>query len=334
VSRRLAGRVIAAVAIVAVGAAIVSPVLTGGGGGPEANLWVDTTGGKCTRLATAGAYVNAGACDSIQAAIAACTPGDRIRMRAGTYGDQRITTDRSSPCPVIAEKGTTIGSLIAGADNIDITNVASTDIEFANNPVGVTCRSCDFGGSGISYMQGPASDITFVGGSFHDIVDDDNPGGVFIVGLDPAGQVNNIVFDRVHFTNIDCTARPGNHFEAVRIQGYVNGSTVRRSRFTGNAVDTSQIFYSSLTSTSPHTPTGAHVIDDNTFSSAQAGNCGGAAYLMVNMDMQGGACPDLTVRHNTSDSASLGPAPSENCAAGAITRAAREAPRGSRRRRA
>ena len=63
-----------------------------------ANLWIDTNGGSCARSATAGAYVDASACSSMQAAVAACTPGDTIRMREGDRTARRpITTNQTSP---------------------------------------------------------------------------------------------------------------------------------------------------------------------------------------------------------------------------------------------
>jgi hypothetical protein len=53
--------------------------------GTGANLWVDTNGGTCTRQATAGAYVDAQACGSLNAAYAAASPGDLVLVKPGTY---------------------------------------------------------------------------------------------------------------------------------------------------------------------------------------------------------------------------------------------------------
>jgi hypothetical protein len=58
--------------------------------GTTANLWVDTNGGSCTRQATAGAYSDAQACGSMDAAYQAAQAGDIIMVKAGTYGDQTI----------------------------------------------------------------------------------------------------------------------------------------------------------------------------------------------------------------------------------------------------
>ena len=43
-----------------------------------ANLWIDLNGGSCTRQATAGAYVDAQACGSWNAAYQAASPGDTV----------------------------------------------------------------------------------------------------------------------------------------------------------------------------------------------------------------------------------------------------------------
>jgi hypothetical protein len=58
-----------------------------------ANFWVDTNGGTCTRQSTAGAYVDAQACSSMNAAYQAASPGDVVRIKGGTYGGQTIAYD-------------------------------------------------------------------------------------------------------------------------------------------------------------------------------------------------------------------------------------------------
>src|SRR6476619_4748661 len=62
-----------------------------------ASIWVDRSGGSCTRAATPGAYRDGAACASIDAAWDACRPGDLIVVKAGAYGPQSITGDKSSP---------------------------------------------------------------------------------------------------------------------------------------------------------------------------------------------------------------------------------------------
>jgi hypothetical protein len=285
-----------------------------------ANIWIDQNGGTCVRNASAIIYTGTGdtqSCASIQAALTACTAGDAMRMKAGTYATtQTITTDRTSACPIIAENGTTVNVMTAGGNNLDITNLDVVDLELANDPTGVTFRSSRIGGSGITYLSGPATNVTFTGTSFHDTVDGGNPGAVYVVGNSLAEQINNVVFDGDSFTNLDCTSTPGNHYEAMRVQGYVNGLTVRDSSFSGNAVDTSQIFFTSLTAGAAHTPSGTMLVENNNFGAPEAGNCGGAASLMLNLNMQGGACPVINARYNTAPTTYIGPVLTGNCTGG------------------
>lgn len=57
-----------------------------------ANLWIDTNGGSCTRQATPGAYVDAQACSSMQAAMTAAQGGDTVIIKNGTYPAQTISS--------------------------------------------------------------------------------------------------------------------------------------------------------------------------------------------------------------------------------------------------
>jgi chitodextrinase len=74
----------------------------------DANLWVDSNGGTCTRSSGAP-YVDAQACSSFDAAWDAAQSGDTIRVRPGTYGAQNVTGDKSSVTKIIGENGVVIG---------------------------------------------------------------------------------------------------------------------------------------------------------------------------------------------------------------------------------
>lgn len=53
-----------------------------------ANLWIDTSGGSCTRQASPSPYNDGAACASFAAAYAAASSGDLVGVRAGVYPPQ------------------------------------------------------------------------------------------------------------------------------------------------------------------------------------------------------------------------------------------------------
>jgi hypothetical protein len=55
---------------------------------PRAHVWVDKSGGSCRRRAVPRRYVNSRACRSLRAAYRVASAGDRIMVKAGTYGRQ------------------------------------------------------------------------------------------------------------------------------------------------------------------------------------------------------------------------------------------------------
>ena len=63
-------------------------------------MWVDTSGGSCTRQSTAGSYVDGAACGSFDAAYDAAQPGDTIVIKGGNYGAQAITGEKGSTTPI------------------------------------------------------------------------------------------------------------------------------------------------------------------------------------------------------------------------------------------
>jgi hypothetical protein len=128
--RRFIGAVTVALAI---GTAIGVPVVAnnggggGGGGGPTgANLWIDTTGGTCTRQSTAGAWVDAQGCGSMQAALTAAQGGDAIIMKDGTYGAQTLATgEKASMVTITAEdyRQVFVGQLESDVGNVTVSGV-------------------------------------------------------------------------------------------------------------------------------------------------------------------------------------------------------------------
>lgn len=88
-----------------------------------ANEWVDSNGGTCTRQGTAGAYSDAGACGTVDAAWDASTAGDRICIKAGTYGTQVVSGNKASETTITGNCGgaVTIGP---GSGTVTCTGVS------------------------------------------------------------------------------------------------------------------------------------------------------------------------------------------------------------------
>jgi hypothetical protein len=291
---------------VAASAVAVAVALSSGGGATAgtANLWIDTTGGTCTRQA------DAGACSSIQAAIAASSPGDTARMKAGSYGSQSITSGSSSPgVTVIAEDGTTAGGLSEGAaanwheiDNVTFTGGWDISNLTTGNPHNITLRGVNF--QGRVFLDDCCTNLAMIGGSITGVGDAGAPGAVMVQGGSTGAAISNITFDGVEFANNDCSSVSANHYEVVRINAFASNITIRNSYFHDNGVNSSQIFAS--TNTLGHVP-GPILIEGNYFDSsvAPSGCNHNAASLVINGNSEGNVCPDETVQYNTSPSQTL-----------------------------
>lgn len=99
-----------------------------------ANLWVDTNGGTCTRQSTAGAYIDAQACSSMQTALTAASAGDTVIIKNGSYGAQTLSTDqKASAVSFYAETSgsvTLTGDLTVHVDKVHIYGVVSAAAAF------------------------------------------------------------------------------------------------------------------------------------------------------------------------------------------------------------
>ena len=74
----------------------------------SANLWVDPSGGSCTRSATASAYVDSAACSSLDAAFDAASSGDTILVKAGNYSGAITGYNKTSYVSISPASGETV----------------------------------------------------------------------------------------------------------------------------------------------------------------------------------------------------------------------------------
>lgn len=226
----------------------------------SANLWIDSSGGSCARQSSAGAYSDSGACSSIQTALAACTPGDVIVMKAGTYGSQSISASLTSPgCTVTAENGTTSGPLSTGGSFYTIQNL-TVDAGSGHGPGGwgnsgsnITLNNLYVHGAYASVLWNGGSNITWHGGELGQA---GVTGGKRTCGLDTEPMetyATNMTIDGVtfHKQDYDATANAcssnGYHLEMIRVDDGTNGLLLKNSMFeNGDHADTASIFITNV----------------------------------------------------------------------------------------
>jgi hypothetical protein len=289
-----------------------------------ANLWIDANGGSCTRQAGAAGYSDAAACGSIQAAVAACAPGDVIRMKAGSYGSQAVSANKTFPgCTVIAEPATNIGQLSTTGSWFEIQNINGTGWDMTSAGAKfITCRNCNFSGnSGVNWAAEGWSNVSWIGGSLRNFSCSTCANAMAIFASNNvagASTASAALIDGVTFDNIRNTGGNGNHFEVIRIDGRVNGLTIRNSSFTNSETSTSILFFTTFRGTKPENI----VLENNVFGDA------GSAYFAINMNFQGAVCSNWTLRYNTF-SASNGMIASGNCGYSNFTWVGNLGPRGN-----
>lgn len=263
-----------------------------------ANLWIDTNGGTCTRQSSVAAYSDVAACASMHVALAACVPGDTIRMKAGTYGAQTITATKTAPgCTVIAEPSTTVGRLTTGGAWYELHNMTGavnngwSQSSGANN---ITCRNCHFSGqetqpwgtANVVTMGGSSvSNIRWIGGSLRNFACANCNSALYV-----GGPSSNLLVDAVTFDNVRNTGGVANHFEVIRVDGNVNGFTLSRSSFTNSVTSTSTVFMSTWEGIKPQNL----VFENNFFGDTSP------AYFHFQANFQNQSnCSNWAFRYNT-----------------------------------
>lgn len=286
-----------------------------------ANLWIDTDGGTCVRQSTASSYSSASACANIQAALTACSPGDTIRMKTGSYGTQNISATKTTPgCTVIAEANTSVSSLTTNGAWYELQNINTGGWDISSRGTNnITCRNCNVTSSSAgavwwaTSVSGAGStsfsNISWIGGRLTGTRTTNEACAMCIYpSLDVVGgsqyTASNLLIEGVTFDDhVDLGAGSGNHFEVIRVDGAINGITFRRNTFKNNNTSTSQIFFTTFRGSKPQ-----NVVFENNFFGADA-----TAFFAIQGNFQGGStCTNFTFNYNTSlmsflpDAASFG----------------------------
>jgi hypothetical protein len=167
-----------------------------------ANLWVDTSGGSCTRSSVPVAYDDTKACGSFNAAYDAANAtadGSTVLIRGGNYGAQAFTGARSSSNRVVLDEAAGEQVVVAGL-TFGLTFGNVYDAIVASGPDHITVRGISLGISG---------------------------GGPNRIGIRTIAGTSNVTLDGVQAGSADFWT--GNNVSAEN--GAAHNIIVRNSRF-------------------------------------------------------------------------------------------------------
>ena len=213
--------------------------------GTHANLWVDASGGSCSRTAAAAAYVDARACSTLNAAYQAAANGDTILVRGGSYGRQVIAQKTAAAPPgiriaTLPGESVVFGTLeikgsflqVSGPFRAERLEVDANGNSPANAPVeSVLVDRFEVDGHGLSgepvgYLRGAAR-VTWRNGEIHN---NKNMSLVLADQTASVGGVTNITFDRMRIHDALLDAGSDAHTECLFAQG-VNNLRITNSHF-------------------------------------------------------------------------------------------------------
>ena len=281
------GSVLAAAAVAVTSAAILGAVTGGGPPAGTANLWVDTSGGTCTRQAVAAAYNDAAACSSFDAANDVCQNGDTVLVKTGAYSAQDLTgsNSRTSACTMQADSGATV-TVVAltdetGADWLTFRNMADHSgdtIEGSTTSCVDLDQSVCVSGSHVTLdgfdVSGPYAQVNIDGctGCLIENSDFGTPGNTTSIGCPANGDPQpmgapwtmandiNVTVAHVDFWQFEGQiAVCGTHLEDVRIWDSSDGVTFLDNVFHGGGADTAYVSSSQGGCTPPTCPQNVNV---------------------------------------------------------------------------
>jgi hypothetical protein len=229
-------------------------------------------------------------CQSFDRAYELARPGQVVEVTPGEYAAQVIAGDKAAPGVVFELQGSHLPELVVYASNVEFRN-GQIDLwawyqSGPSLPDNVTFRNIR---AHSFYMNG-GSNIRVLGGEL-------GPNGCGPFGYgninwiisDGASPIRNVLIDGVTVHD-NRTCMPGEHYEAVRIDRFASGVTIRNSRFASN-----EIFHIFITDASLNDATVPRdiTIENNTFDRPIYG---GFAIKTQEPNVQ--TCTNYTIRNN------------------------------------
>jgi chitodextrinase len=283
------------------------------GGSSVANVWVDATGGTCSRSAAAAGYADAAACGSFDAAYHAASAGDLVYVKGGGYPAQALSADASktsaADVTIGAAPGETVTLGCVGSDLHDCLDTQAASHLTVQNVRTASGSACGLPHQGKVSIGRGGSDVTFknidAGGVFigesdaHVIGGDYGPSvacqnmasGSDIRTLASGGDPNNITITGAFFH--DVLRGDATHTECI----YANAGdnvTINGNRFDNCAVIAIAMF-AGETCWPTCTPIN-WTITNNWFSTSSSSVDN---VQMIDLSDRGAGCPGYKVDFNT-----------------------------------
>jgi hypothetical protein len=111
-------------------------------GPAQANIWMDTSGGSCTRYSAPASYSDGQACASLDAAYNVAQTGDTIVVKGGTYGGQTVPARSLGTTPVTIAEANGEAASFTGHVQINASNLVVDGFAYA---CGLGCTSVELG---------------------------------------------------------------------------------------------------------------------------------------------------------------------------------------------
>jgi hypothetical protein len=217
-------------------------------------VWIDSSGGSCTRSSTAVAHQDANACASFAAAYTAAGSGDTVGVKAGTYPPQLFAggagASQAAGTKTLTfrgETGTVVRQIHSGSSNLTFDGI-----------------DLDAGGAkttGAVFENGGGDNVAFRNGRIGNVIDEK---GAMVSGT-------SLVFDDVAFHDVVIRTN-GVHSECIFAE-VPERMIVRDTTFTNCAV--MDIFFVWPDWWSPPPPSYGNVtLEDNSFGNPVGTCCG------------------------------------------------------------
>ena len=230
-----------------------------------ANLWIDTSGGSCTRHGTPGGYIDSEACSSFQTAYSAAQSGDTVNIVDGTYGGQGLAAGTKTLTFRAAGPGRpNFGHFVAAAQNITVRGILIED----RNDISGICSTSQYGVLSPCGANQTYDNVIVDGLDRADKSGIDSPGGGFVL---KNSEVRNILDQKGFGGGADDMLIENNYWHNIRLVtdgvhnecAFVDGGD--RQVWRGNLFDRCPTMALFFTNWSAGLPYGDVLVENNVF---------------------------------------------------------------------